>query len=282
MTRPEGFMSKQLFRKLVKMITDQTVTEFVWLHHMGDPLLHPRITEFADIAERNGLGTGISIKGHNLTKDKASALARSQLSEILFSFYGTTPEAFNSFQRGADYGTVMRNMHYFFSLKRKPVSGIILLVDKGTVRNQVEKFEEEWVGKVDYVRTRILKPWIGDSEEVNLSVGYKSCGHNGPCYSPWKGNSLSVLWNGDVVPCCHDYDGMNVLGNITTDSLTSIWNNGKMQMLRRMHLRGERRQVPLCKNCPMGWSRIRAALRLVKPSFGDAHAERVSMGMRNE
>jgi len=264
MTRPEGFMSEQLFKILVKMITEETSTEFVWLHHMGDPLLHARIIEFASIAKQKGLNTGISIKGHNLTRKKASSLARSELSEVLFCFDGTTPEAFNSFQRGANYKLTMRNMEYFLSLKRSPLSGIQLLIDKETSKDGIEKFEETWVGKADYFKVKMLRPWIGDSEEINRLLSYESYNRHSPCYSLWKGNSVSVLWNGDIVPCCHDYDGMYVLGNILEEPLKSIWNNERMQRLRGMHLLGESHQIPLCRNCPMSWSRTRATLKLLK------------------
>ena len=36
-------------------------------------------------------------------------------------------------------------------------------------------------------------------------------------------SSVSVLWNGDVVPCCNDYSGENILGNINYEALPGIW-----------------------------------------------------------
>jgi len=159
---------------------------------------------------------------------------------------------------------LFKNMEYFFSLNRRPLSGIQILIKKETPTEQIGKFKEMWAGKIDYFKVKMLRPWVGDNEEINRLISYENYNHDSPCYSLWKGNSVSVLWNGDVVPCCHDYDGMYVLGNILEEHLRSMWNNEKMQKLRGTHLLRERQQISLCRNCPMGWSRTRATLKLLK------------------
>lgn len=40
------------------------------------------------------------------------------------------------------------------------------------------------------------------------------------CATPWS--YVSVLWNGDVVPCCMDQSGINVLGNVLVDTWQEI------------------------------------------------------------
>jgi len=59
---------------------------------------------------------------------------------------------------------------------------------------------------------------------------------------------MTVTWNGDVVPCCYDYNGRFVLGNMREQTLSDIWNGEKIQSLRREFI-DNRVENELCKNC---------------------------------
>ena len=42
-----------------------------------------------------------------------------------------------------------------------------------------------------------------------------------PCWALL--NTMSILWDGRVVPCCMDYDGKQILGDANKQTLTEIW-----------------------------------------------------------
>ena len=67
------------------------------------------------------------------------------------------------------------------------------------------------------------------------------------CFEPWVG--LTVQSNGDVVPCCNDYDGKYVIGNCNSQQISKIWNNQRMQDLRSMFVNNASRIGTLCQNC---------------------------------
>jgi len=52
-----------------------------------------------------------------------------------------------------------------------------------------------------------------------------------PCYYPW--HSMTITWKGEVVPCCRGHNGAAVLGDLTNQTLQSVWNGPAMQDLRR-------------------------------------------------
>jgi MoaA/NifB/PqqE/SkfB family radical SAM enzyme len=52
--------------------------------------------------------------------------------------------------------------------------------------------------------------------------------------------TLGVLWNGDVVPCCHCVGGGRVMGNLKATPLLEIWVSSEY---RRLRLVGH------CENC---------------------------------
>jgi radical SAM protein with 4Fe4S-binding SPASM domain len=67
-----------------------------------------------------------------------------------------------------------------------------------------------------------------------------------PCYYPW--HSVSVTWEGKVVPCCRDYDESLVLGDLRRESLEAVWNGPRLRRLRR-DLRAARFPKSLCASC---------------------------------
>jgi radical SAM protein with 4Fe4S-binding SPASM domain len=70
-----------------------------------------------------------------------------------------------------------------------------------------------------------------------------------PCIDPWF--TMSILWNGDIVPCCGDYSGAYVIGNASETQLREAWNNGKITALRRnlINRPQEKTSILLCESC---------------------------------
>jgi radical SAM protein with 4Fe4S-binding SPASM domain len=59
--------------------------------------------------------------------------------------------------------------------------------------------------------------------------------------------TLTVTWNGDVVPCCRDIDGEIVLGNIMEQSIDEIWRGDRIKDLRKSFTEGN--IPPMCSRC---------------------------------
>jgi radical SAM protein with 4Fe4S-binding SPASM domain len=57
-----------------------------------------------------------------------------------------------------------------------------------------------------------------------------------------------IRYNGDIGPCCCDYDRGVVLGNIKDNSIREIWNNEKFKRMRAELAQGIRTEK-ICKNC---------------------------------
>jgi len=43
---------------------------------------------------------------------------------------------------------------------------------------------------------------------------------------------INILWNGDVVPCCHCVAGNRVVGNVYESSIETVWGGSRFKMLR--------------------------------------------------
>lgn len=253
MSRPVGTMSKPTFGEIVDQVSDFTDVDFLWLHHFGDPLLHPSLEELSDYARRRGFKTGINTKGHLLTEERIESLAGSGLDWVRFSF-GGIGRRYEELQRGARFESTMEKIESFISRSDgRSRTTVQLLTARGTPRREILRFKERFGGNPGCeIDIRPCHDWIGDSERVNRAVGDGARPEvDYPCANPWT--SVSFLWNGDVVPCCADYDGKYVLGNIEDQTLEEIWNNGKMRRLRKAHIDGERGRIELCRSCRNSW-----------------------------
>ena len=69
------------------------------------------------------------------------------------------------------------------------------------------------------------------------------------CHLPFC--QMNILFNGDVIICCHDWNRATVVGNARTSSLKEIWNCGKMNEIRRLILGKRYEQVDSCKECSL-------------------------------
>jgi MoaA/NifB/PqqE/SkfB family radical SAM enzyme len=62
---------------------------------------------------------------------------------------------------------------------------------------------------------------------------------------------LTIHANGDVSTCFVDWQHLNAIGNVHTDTLLGIWNGWTLNQLRKDHLNGYRNNIyTLCSNCP--------------------------------
>jgi radical SAM protein with 4Fe4S-binding SPASM domain len=62
---------------------------------------------------------------------------------------------------------------------------------------------------------------------------------------------MQVLAGGEVIPCCADWKGVNVLGDINNTSILEIWNGDRLRRLRIEHLKGNKGKTNPCKDCTM-------------------------------
>jgi radical SAM protein with 4Fe4S-binding SPASM domain len=243
MTRPKGFIEKDLFALTARQVAEFSPRRMVSLHHFGDPLLHPALPELIQLADRAGLRTKLSTVGSHLTPALAAALADSPLSILKFSFWGLDREQFESCQR-ASFERTMANISAFLDRERHCRVVIEIMAPGG---EDVARFPHyrEWR---EFLKRKTVRNWTGDAETVNAFTGLPCRPSAEPCEKMWW-SDLKILWNGDVTPCCRDYDGKGVVGNIRRESIADIWAGPAMERLRAAHRDGRRAVIPLCRRC---------------------------------
>jgi radical SAM protein with 4Fe4S-binding SPASM domain len=253
MTRTVGYMDFGLFTEVVAQV--KATNPDLRLHNMGESLFHREIGRFIRYANGQGLETVLSSNATTLTDAKIEELIDAGLAWLYISFDGTSAQTYERFRKGARYGREKAKVDRLLELRarrrsRFPQVMMSCIALPGT-QAEVDEFRAYWQPRVDAVRIKPADTWDGSSERINTIVADRQYPVGGGiCGWPWQ--SVVVLWDGRVVPCCYDFDGKYVLGDLRRNTLAEIFNDAPMQALRRQLREGRGGEVALCRTCPRG------------------------------
>ena len=218
--RAARFMEKEEFRSVIKKI--EHLTDYVYLHVMGEPLLHPELTELIDIANAEGMRVAITTNG-TLLPEVGDALISHGVYKVNVSVH--------SFEDGlrADYLAYIEGCLDFAD--RASESGVLTTLrlwnkgyDEGrnvdTVAILHEKFKGDWVYGARGARIR-HKLHLEEGERFewpDMSAPYRT----DRVFCHGLGDHFAILSDGTVVPCCLDREGSITLGNVFKDDIDTI------------------------------------------------------------
>lgn len=246
MRREIGVMDFGLFKEIVDQIPSGRRT--IHLHNFGEPLLDPRIFDKIRYCKSNGFSTRIFSNINLLDEEMARALISSGLDDLKISIDAATKETYESLRRGLSYSTLIKNIELLMRLRRE--SGnvrpkvSVLFIDMETNHAQIPEFKELWKRRVDEIRITKLHNWRGGHQ-----IGEAANGPNPqlPCLRLWQ--TATIYWNGDVVPCCMDYDGEIILGDVKKKGLKDILAGPILRDIKDKHVTGKIDEIPLCQAC---------------------------------
>ena len=244
--REHGIMDQSQYERSIDEVVALGAKQVV-LTGFGEPMLDRRLEDKIAYADRKGLSTYFITNGSALTPKRSRKLIESGLSEMRVSFYGMRPETYNAVMQGLDFDRTMKGILEFLRLRdelRAHTRVQISYLELEQNKSDTQAFREFWEPKVDAIE--IWKPhnWVDgrDYRELLADSYKKSCGRpeNGP---------LQIQWNGEVIPCCFDFNNQIILGNAFERPVLDILNGPKYRLLRHAHRSREFRLFPHCDKC---------------------------------
>ncbi len=258
MKRKIEFMDFEFFKKIINQVKHNDNT---WIHHYGDPLMHPKIIEMINYTASKNIKPRISVNPNLLSEEMCKRLIESRLHTLVISLDGVDDKTYK-YIRGtnANYEKAVENINTLIKLKNEKNSKLIIVLHM--VRSKAnkydgEKFKKMWTKKgVDEICVVNMDVFdatdrksIDQGDAELLSKKFKNK-ENNPCAEPWIGVVVTV--SGKVVPCCFDYDEKYVIGDLNKETLNKIWNGKKMRFLRKQVKNKSLNKNPLCATC---WER---------------------------
>lgn len=260
MTRAEGHMAFDTFKKaideFIEVNPEHARTQDVWLHGFGESLVHPEFARFMRYAIDRGVNAGLSINPLMLTKKVASDLLDATPGHLYVALDGHDDASFEKIRgvKNAYHKSRKRLLKFLQEKERRGVKTKITLsmIDFPNNRQSIDEVESYWNSQpgIDHFVAKPFVSWDGKADDINQLVQLvrtpEQAGRKVLCDWPWE--KMTVSWDGDVVPCCFDYNKRYALGNINTESLLDIWNGEKMHALRREMI-ANKVTNPLCQGC---------------------------------
>lgn len=208
----------------------------------SEPLIHRDLWDLIKFSHQIGIvDTRVITNGLLLDRWK-NQIFDSGLVNLFVSLDAFSEETYTKV-RGKGYNKVRENLLEIIH-ERKSRGALLPIIRVSWVDMKVNQHEKNdfisfWTGLVDHVDIQTWSDFTDIPSQVDLSSP-KSF----ECRSPWQ--RLSILANGDVLPCC-DFNGRNlVIGNIQRDSLTEIWNGPALKKIREDIAQDT---SPICSAC---------------------------------
>ncbi|HEY3448265.1 MAG TPA: radical SAM/SPASM domain-containing protein [Myxococcales bacterium] len=232
--RPLGQMDAGLFREILGQVSAaQKQWKPLALYFEGESLLHPDLDAFVRLAAQAGVRPELSINPALLPLDRYRALEEAGIFRLVLSLDGLDAATLEGIRgRGARAQQAVANVeaileHRARSRTASPALVLQMLRLKANAHQQAEflaRFANTGLpGVLGY-----LKPLDANTPAHLFAEGERP--RPMLCSAPWK--TLVVLWDGRVVPCCHDPKAEWVLGDLRRQSLAEVWRSEQAQRLR--------------------------------------------------
>lgn len=252
MDRRIGIMDMKLYERLVKECAGRWQLREFHLHGFGESLvdksLHDRIALAKDHGMRN---TYIVTTGSLMDEEVSRRLVLSGLDKIKISFYGATKESYEAIHFRLSFEEALKNVRGLFRVRDElgALNPQIIIQFLPMKENEGERelFSAMWKPFIDKTRGDCLTGF----ELHNYTDGraYNEVRKDNRRSCPLPFTTMHILWNGDVVPCCFDYNGNAVLTNVRERSVEEAWNDLVLQRLRQAHKLLELSEFPICDDC---------------------------------
>ena len=245
--RPKQRMTLDEFSQVLDKL--KGITEYVYLHVMGEPLTHPDLPQFINLASEKGFKCSITTNGTLLGKrgDEllASSLYKANIS--IHSFESGTDEEYLSYLNGCFDFADESSKHGILTVLRLWNRGHDGGRNLDTLAILREKFkDDEWREGVNStrIRHRLHLEW-GDRFEWP-DVGCDELGDQVFCHG--LGDHFGILVDGRVIPCCLDREGVIELGNVFEDDLNEVLASERAEKMRE-GFRNKKASEELCRKC---------------------------------
>lgn len=229
-TRNPKRMSIDEFKIVLEQIKDYT--DYIYFHLLGEPLCHPDLENFLQIAEEMKFKVIITTNGTLLNKCNDILLNSNSHYKTVISLH--------SFEANDNKISLKNYLNDCFSYAKSAENKKIVVLrlwnngGKDTLNNDIlnvleDYFPKPWneerngtrIGEKIYIQYGDKFDWPTlESDNINENVF---------CYG--LRDQIGILSDGTVVPCCLDNNGEINLGNIFEKELEEILNSEKAQKI---------------------------------------------------
>ena len=245
--RTKRAMTEAEFASLLPKL--RPYTNFLYFHLMGEPLLHPKLGVFLQLAHEQGFKVILTTNGTLLEKQQALLLESGALHKVNISLH-----AFEANDLDVPFEEYLRRCFAFGKAAEGKVLISYRLWNNGgadsmndDIKSMLKRyFPQDWVQERHGMRIG-QRVYLEHGDKFDWPDLTAEDGGNAVfCYG--LRDQLGVLCDGSVVPCCLDHEGDLTLGNLFTQDMEEILDSERAQAIYEGFNR--RKAVEeLCRRC---------------------------------
>ena len=237
--RTPRFMSTTEFTHIIQQL--KPYTKHIYLHVLGEPLLHPQLENLLTVAYHFGMAVNITTNGTLLAKMQGMLLNAPAIRKISISLHSMEPGSSyckeDYLRDVASFATAAIEKGLLCELRMwnlgvndidnedifTPLCGLLGL--DHTAQKEVRM-------KICECGNTTLKPklFLGKADRF-VWPSMSEPRTEQPIFCHGLRNQIAILCDGTVVPCCLDSCGDIALGNIFENSLAHILSGERAQLL---------------------------------------------------
>jgi len=250
--RDMGGMNIDLCKKIIVDAKKFGIKE-INLTFQGEPLMYKRkwFLELVKLCKNMELKSIVYTNGLLLDKDYSRSIIKAGMEELRFSVDGITQEVYELNRVGGEFKTVFENMKDIVKISKEENSEIRLIWQLIALKNNEDQIDEarKMANEIGiHFEVKTFAESVPESAPKNIK--YRRKLKPLPCTDIY--DQVLVYWNGDVVACCYDLEGDQIMGNLGKNTIEEIWNGKKFEKFRKNlkdSIFSHKLQPEFCKGC---------------------------------
>ncbi len=245
--RPTNAMTEEEFVLLTSKL--QPYTDYLYFHLMGEPLCHPRLSQFLSLAGEQGFKVILTTNGTLLSRHQEMLLNSPGLHKINISLH-----SFEANDRCISMEKYLDNCFSFAQAAQGKKIVTLRLWNQGGADKKNSDI-------LELLTQFFPKPWVTESRGVRIGnkiyleygdkfdwpdLAREEGTENIFCYG--LRDQIGILCDGTVVPCCLDHEGDIPLGNLLVQEMDEILNSPRAQAIYS-GFSNRKACEPLCRRC---------------------------------
>lgn len=240
-------MSEERFAWLLPRL--RPYTDYLYFHILGEPLCHPKLGRFLELAQAQGFKVILTTNGTLLKQKQELLLASPALHKVHVSLH-----AFEANDLSVPFEDYLRDCFRFGQMAEGKKIVVYRLWNEGgqnemnqkILKKLHEAFPENWVHgcRGTAIGDRIFLEPGEKFDWPDLSAPERT----GPFFCYGLRDQLGILADGTAVPCCLDHEGDIPLGNVFEKDLADILSTPRARAIYDGFSKGQAAEA-LCKRC---------------------------------
>lgn len=276
--RSKGFISDNLIDKVVRELRSET---HISVCGIGEPSLHPNFINIINLLSKKFTNLSIVTNGYLFRNEKLiRAVLDSNISKINLSLDYINPDSYRK-TKGGEIDIVIQYIRDFIKIRSAHPSKPFLQINY-----LYEKEKKDYIEAITFLKEIMQEPWCiyirkikdlagqvnidEEKDEETLDRMFAGLIDNNVVVENWNRylqntnfkiekpkicrhiyDYYMLLWNGDVVPCCVDFNANMVMANVLSEdvNLTDLFYAERYTNFRNKLERLDYSEFPLCREC---------------------------------